>query len=474
MNWETNIGLEVHVELNTASKIFCACSTAFGAQPNSLCCPVCTGQPGALPAFNKKVLEYAVRTGLALGCQIADITFFDRKNYFYPDLPRGYQISQLHATVCRGGGLEIDGADGPRVIPIIELHMEDDAGKLVYGEDGELFIDYNRCGVPLLEIVTAPELHSDREASDFLEELIGVLRAIGVSDCRMQEGSMRVDINLSVRRKGEKLGVRTEMKNLSSLRSVRQAIRYESKRQMEILESGGRVVNETRRWDEDQGVSLSMRAKEERVDYRYFPEPDLPPVKISSELIEAQRGLIPELPRAKRVRYMRDFGLPEQDCRTLTSDISVARAFEETVSLGIPPREAAKWICGDYLRLMKEGGERPCRMTAEKLAGIITMVSEGRLTRANGRQVLEALFFAEGDPGKYAEKKGLLRIDDRQAVEKAAREVIKKFPAQVEEYRAGKAKILDFLMGQAMRTLEGRGEPSLVIDVIKNFILRDQ
>jgi len=474
MNWETDIGLEVHVELNTASKIFCSCSTAFGVKPNSLCCPVCTGQPGALPVFNEKVLEYAVRTGLALGCDIADETFFDRKNFFYPDLPRGYQISQLHATVCKGGGLEIDGDEGPRAIPITELHMEDDAGKLAYGENGELYIDFNRCGVPLLEIVTAPELHSSREASAFLEELAAVLRAIGVSDCRMEEGSMRVDINLSVRRKGEKLGVRTEMKNLSSLRSVRQAIRYEAERQIEILSSGGRVINETRRWDEDRGVSLSMRAKEERVDYRYFPEPDLPAIKISRELVESQRRLIPELPRAKRLRYMRDFGLPEQDCRTLTSDVSVARVFEETVSLGVPPREASKWICGDYLRLMKESGGRPRLMTAEKLAGIIAMVSEGRLTRANGRQALEALFYTEGDPDKYAKEKGLFRIDDRQAVEEAAREVIKKFPAQVEEYRAGKSKILDFLMGQVMRTLEGRGDPSMVIEVLKNSILRDQ
>ncbi|HHU22973.1 MAG TPA: Asp-tRNA(Asn)/Glu-tRNA(Gln) amidotransferase subunit GatB [Clostridiales bacterium] len=472
MSWQIDVGLEVHVELNTASKIFCSCSTAFGAGPNSLCCPVCTGHPGALPVFNKKVLEYAVRTGLALGCEIADITFFDRKNYFYPDQPRGYQISQLYATVCRGGGLEIDGPGGSRLIPLIELHMEDDAGKLVYGENGELYIDYNRSGVPLLEIVTAPELHSDWEVSAFLEELIGVLRAIGVSDCRMQEGSMRVDVNLSVRRKGESLGTRTEMKNLSSLRSVRQAIRYESKRQIEILESGGNIENETRRWDEDRGISLPMRAKEEKEDYRYFPDPDLPPVKISRELLETQRGLIPELPRAKRRRYMRDFMLPEQDCRTLTADISVAKLFEETVSLGIPPLEASKWICGDYLRLMKEGaGEH---MTAEKLARIITMVSEGMLTRANGRQVLEALFYTQGDPDKYAEEKGLFRIDDRNAVEKAVREIMENFPVQVEECRAGKQKLMDFLMGQVMRKLEGRGDPSLIMSLLNNAIFQDK
>ena len=346
MTWETIIGLETHVELATQTKIFCSCTTAFGGAPNTHCCPVCTGMPGTLPVLNEKVLEFAVKAGLALNCQISRKSRFDRKNYFYPDLPKAYQISQLYLPICHDGAVDIGGG---KTIRIHELHMEEDAGKLVHDPwTDQTCCDYNRCGVPLIEIVTEPDFRSAEEVIAYLEKLKETLQYLGVSDCKMQEGSLRCDVNLSVRPAGsEEFGTRTEMKNLSSFKAIARAIVYEAKRQIELLEEGKRVVQETRRWDENKDATYAMRSKENAQDYRYFPEPDLPPLELSEEYIDALRAAQPELAQAKRERYQREWGLPVYDTEMITSQKALADFFEETVALGAPAKQAANWIMGE-------------------------------------------------------------------------------------------------------------------------------
>ena len=470
MTWETIIGLETHVELATQTKIFCSCTTAFGGAPNTHCCPVCTGMPGTLPVLNEKVLEFAVKAGLALNCQISRKSRFDRKNYFYPDLPKAYQISQLYLPICHDGAVDIGGG---KTIRIHELHMEEDAGKLVHDPwTDQTCCDYNRCGVPLIEIVTEPDFRSAEEVISYLEKLRSTLQYLGVSDCKMQEGSLRCDVNLSVRPAGsEELGTRTEMKNLSSFKAIARAIAYEARRQIERIEEGKRVVQETRRWDENKDATYAMRSKENAQDYRYFPEPDLPPLELSEEYIDALRASQPELAQAKRERYQREWGLPVYDTEMITSQKALADFFEETVALGAPAKQAANWIMGEVLGQLSAHGleARDMSLTPPTLARLIALVGEGKLNRNTAVKVFEAVFDTDGDVDAYVKDHGLEQVSDAGLVEAAVDQVLAANPKSVADFKAGKEKAFGFLVGQVMRLLKGQAAPAVV-----NQLLRDK
>ena len=474
MTWETVVGLETHVELATRTKIFCACSTAFGAAPNTQCCPVCAGLPGALPVLNRRALEYAVKAGLALNCSITRHSQFDRKNYFYPDLPKAYQISQLYLPIAWDGAVDVDTPSGRKTIRIHELHMEEDAGKLTHDPAGRLTrCDYNRCGVPLIEIVTEPDFRAAGEAVAYLEALKEILQYLGVSDCKMQEGSLRCDVNLSVRPAGSgALGVRTEMKNLGSFRAVARAVEYEARRQVELIESGGRVVQETRRWDEERNVSLPMRTKEDARDYRYFPEPDLPPIELPEAYLDGLRAAQPELPAAKRARYRADYSLPDYDCRMITSDPALAALFEALAELGAPPKQGANWIMGEVLGALSARGMEPrdMKLTAPTLARLIALVGEGRLNRNTAVQVFEAVFDTNGDVDAYVKAHGLEQVSDGSLVREAAARVLAANPRSAADYKAGREKAFGFLVGQVMRELMGRASPQAVHAALKELL----
>lgn len=462
MNWEIVMGLETHVELSTESKIFCSCSTAFGGAPNSQCCPVCMGLPGALPVLNQKVVEYGVKVGLALGCSITPVSRFDRKNYFYPDLPKGYQISQLYAPLCRNGRVEVAGT----TIGIHEIHMEEDAGKLYHDPaTGETLCDFNRCGVPLLEIVTEPDFRTSEQVVAYLKKLRETLQYLGVSDGKMEEGSLRCDVNLSVRPVGsDTLGTRTEMKNLGSFQAIARAIQFESQRQISLLERGERVVQETRRFDEEKGETFSMRSKEEARDYRYFPEPDLPPVVLSREYVEGIRENLPELGEAKRRRYAQQYQLPDYDCQMVTSHPSLARFFEQLVELGTPPKQGTNWIMGEVLGALSERSLFPDQipMTPKTLARLIALVGEGKLNRNTAVKVFEAVFDTDGDVDEYVAAHGLEQVQDVKLVERIVVQVLEENPQSVADYRGGKEKAFSFLVGQTMRKLQGKADPQTV------------
>ncbi len=460
------MGLETHVELSTESKIFCSCSTAFGGAPNSQCCPVCMGLPGALPVLNEKVVEYGVKVGLALGCTITPVSRFDRKNYFYPDLPKGYQISQLYAPLCRNGRVEVAGT----TIGIHEIHMEEDAGKLYHDpETGETRCDFNRCGVPLLEIVTEPDFRTAQQVVAYLELLREHLQYLGVSDGKMEEGSLRCDVNLSVRPVGgDTLGTRTEMKNLGSFKAIARAIAYESQRQIALLERGERVAQETRRFDEERGETFSMRSKEEARDYRYFPEPDLPPVVLSQEYIKHIRDHLPELGEAKRRRYATEYQLPEYDGQMVTSHPALARFFEELVELGIPPKQGANWIMGEVLGALSERGLSPEQlpMPPKTLARLIALVAEGKLNRNTAVKVFQAVFDTDEDVDEYVAAHHLEQVQDVELVEKTVALVLEDNPRSVADYRGGKEKAFGFLVGQTMGRLQGKADPQTVRRVL--------
>ncbi len=463
MEWETVVGLETHVELNTKTKIFCGCTTAFGGAPNTHCCPVCTGMPGALPTLNRAVVEYAIRTSVALGGQIPPVIRFDRKNYFYPDLPKAYQISQLYLPICVGGSVAIQTEGGERDIGIHEMHMEEDAGKLTH-EEGRTRIDYNRCGVPLLEIVTEPDFRTGEEVVAYLEQLKSMLTYLGVSDCKMQEGSLRCDVNLSVRPKGSNaLGTRTELKNLSSFRAIAKAVEVEAQRQIKVLEAGGMVVQETRRWDEDANCSYAMRSKESVQDYRYFPDPDLPALCIGADTVaEAERSL-PELAPAKRQRYRTAYGLTAYDAEMLTVTPIFAHYFERLVALEVPPKEAANWMLGEVLREKKEQPNREeIPLAPEHLAALIACVIRGDINRNTAAEVFSAVFWQNGDPLVYIQEHGLQQISDTDAIAAVVAQVLAEQAQSVADWKAGKQKAFGFLMGQAMRKLRGQGNPQLV------------
>ena len=474
MTWETIIGLETHVELATKTKIFCSCTTEFGGAPNTHCCPVCTGMPGTLPVLNRQVVELAVKAGLALNCEITRSSRFDRKNYFYPDLPKAYQISQLYAPIARDGAVDI--GEG-KTIRIHEMHMEEDAGKLVHDPWlDQTRADYNRCGVPLIEIVTEPDFRSADEVIAYLEKLKETLQYLGVSDCKMQEGSLRCDVNLSVRPMGsQELGTRTEMKNLNSFKAISRAIQYEARRQIELIEEGKRVVQETRRWDENKDATYAMRSKENAQDYRYFPEPDIPPLELSEEYLERLRAEQPELAEAKRARYQADWGLPVYDTEMLTSQKALAGFFEEVVALGAEPKQAANWIMGEVLGALSAHGleARDMKLTPPTLARLIQLVKEGKLNRNTAVKVFEAIFETDGDVDTYVKEHGLEQVSDAGLVSKVVDEVLAANEKSVADYRAGKAKAFGFLVGQVMRQLKGQASPAVVNQVLRERLTEE-
>ena len=463
MTWETVIGLETHVELSTATKIFCSCTTAFGGAPNTHCCPVCTGMPGTLPVLNEKVLEFAVRAGLALGCEITKKSRFDRKNYFYPDLPKAYQISQLYLPIARNGFVKLRTGG---TIGIHELHMEEDAGKLVHDPwTDQTCCDYNRCGVPLIEIVTEPDFRTAEEVIAYLEQLRSTLQYLGVSDCKMQEGSLRCDVNLSVRPAGSaELGTRTEMKNLNSFKAIARAIAYEARRQIELLEEGKRVVQETRRWDENKDATFSMRSKENAQDYRYFPEPDIPPLELSEEYLEGLRSRQPEMAQARKERYQREYGLSDYDAGLLTGQKALVDFFEEAVALGAPAKEAANWMLGDMMRRLKEEEQevKDMKLTPANLAALIRLVSEGTINRNTASKVFRAIFPDNADAAAYVKEHGLEQVRDEGLVQEAVARVLEANQAAAADYRGGNQKVLGFLVGQVMKELKGKADPKAV------------
>lgn len=464
--YETVIGLEVHVELATKTKIFCGCSTAFGGDANTHICPICTGMPGSLPVLNKKVVEYAMAAGLACGCEITRKTKFDRKNYFYPDLPKAYQVSQLYLPICRDGKIEIETGSGRKAIGIHEIHMEEDAGKLVHDDwDDCTLIDYNRCGVPLIEIVSDPDMRSAEEAIAYLEKLRLILKYVGVSDCKMQEGSLRADVNLSIREMGSSnLGTRTEMKNLNSFKAIARAIEGEKKRQIEMLEYGKKIIQETRRWDDNKDTSFAMRTKEDAMDYRYFPEPDLVPVIISEEWLSSIKEMEPELRDAKIERYQREYGIPAYDAEILTASKRMADIFEETIAISGKPKEVSNWLMVEAMRLLKERGQDVDDLTlsAKKLAALIEMIESGKINRTVGKEVFEHLFKEDADPEEYVQENGLMMEQDEDRLKEVVEMVIKANPQSVSDYRAGKQKAIGYLIGQTMSILHGKAEPSRV------------
>ncbi len=470
MKYEIVMGLEVHVELSTKTKIFCDCTTAFGGLPNSHTCPVCLGMPGSLPVFNKAVADKAIKAGIALHCEIDRNNRFDRKNYFYPDLPKDYQISQLYNPICRDGYLDVDLQGGSQKrITIREIHMEEDAGKLIHDNAGTL-IDYNRCGVPLIEIVTNPDFSTPEEVGAFLERLQEMLVYLDVSDCKMQEGSMRADVNLSVRPAGQsEYGTRTEMKNLNSLKAIQRAILFEGERQIKVLEEGGIVKQETRRWNDDEGESYAMRSKENAQDYRYFPDPDLLPIKISDEWMTEIKNSMQELPETKRLRYQKEFGLTEKAAKTLTAAKEIAYLFEETAALSGLAKETANIIIGDVLRLMRETATLPeCMdLDAKKLAQIIQMVSQGKINRNVGKTVIEELYKNKINPEQYVRDNGLLIIEDNSRIEPVVEQVLGSNPQSIEDYKNGKEKAFGFLVGQCMRLLKGSASPQAIHALLK-------
>ena len=472
--YETVIGLEVHVELATKTKIFCGCSTAFGGRPNTHTCPVCTGMPGSLPVLNRKVLEYAVAVGLATNCDITRYCKFDRKNYFYPDNPQNYQISQLYLPICRNGHVEIETEGGSRKIGIHEIHMEEDAGKLVHDEwEDCTLVDYNRSGVPLIEIVSEPDMRSADEVIAYLEKLRLIIRYLGASDCKLQEGSMRADVNLSVREAGAKeFGIRTEMKNLSSFRSIARAIEGERNRQIDLLEEGGTVIQETRRWDEEKETSYAMRSKEDAQDYRYFPDPDLVPVSISEEFLDEIRSRQPELRTEKMKRYREEFDIPDYDIEIITGSKRMADIFEETVALGAQPKKVSNWLMGETLRLLKELELEPedIRFSPENLAKLITLTEGKAINSTVAKEVFAIMFREDVDPEKYVEEKGLKMVSDEGALRRTVEEVIAANPQSVEDYRGGKEKAIGFLVGQTMKAMKGKADPASVTGLLKELL----
>ena len=472
--YETVIGLEVHVELATKTKIFCGCSTAFGGAPNSHTCPVCTGMPGSLPVLNKQVVEYAMAVGLATNCSITRYCKFDRKNYFYPDNPQNYQISQLYLPICRDGGVEIETAAGKKIVGIHEIHMEEDAGKLVHDEWEDCsIVDYNRSGVPLIEIVSEPDMRSAEEVIAYLEKLRLIIQYLGASDCKLNEGSMRADVNLSVREVGApEFGTRTEMKNLNSFKAIARAIEGERARQIELIEEGKKVVQETRRWDDNKEYSYAMRSKEDAQDYRYFPEPDLVPIVISDEWIEKIKSQQPELRTEKLERYKEQFDIPQYDAEIITGSKKMADLFEATTAICEKPKKVANWLIGETFRLMKDNGMEPEDLTfsPENLAKLIDLADAGTINSSVAKDVFKQIFQEDIDPEKYVEEHGLKMVNDEGALRETAAKVIADNPQAVADFKGGKEKAIGALLGQTMRAMKGKANPGMVNQVLRELL----
>ena len=460
--YEMVIGLEVHVELKTATKIFCSCPTTFGAAPNTQCCPVCMGFPGTLPVLNKKVVEYAVKAGLATNCKIANYSKEDRKNYFYPDLPKAYQISQYDLPLCEHGWLDIETEAGSKRIGITRIHIEEDAGKLVHDDAHGTMIDCNRCGVPLIEIVSEPDIRSAEEAKAYLQKLRAIILYTGISDCKMEEGSLRCDVNLSVRKVGaEAFGTRTEMKNLNSFQFIVKAIEYEYKRQVDAIETGETVVQETRRFDTATGKTNTMRTKEDADDYRYFPDPDLPPIEMSDERIAAFAAEIPELPDARKARYIEKYGLTPYDGEILTSDKAMADYFEAAAAATKYPKTVANLLISEVLRML-EGESFSCPLSPDRLAELATLLGEDVINSSTAKKLLKEMFETGASPKKLVEERGLAQINDEALLAALVREAVESSPKSVADYKKGKQAAAKAIVGRVMQKTDGRGNPVII------------
>lgn len=476
-DYEVVIGLEVHAELSTKTKIFCSCSTEFGSEPNTHTCPICMAMPGTLPVLNEKVVEYAVKAGLATNCEIARRSKNDRKNYFYPDLPKSYQISQFDQPLCEHGYVEIEDDEGnPKKVRLTRIHIEEDAGKLNHNEfGGGSLVDLNRAGVPLIESVSEPDLRSAKEAERYLRKMKSIFEYIEVSDCKMQEGSLRADVNVSVRKKGStEFGTRTEMKNMNSFRAIVRAIDYEASRQIEVLEEGGKIEQETLRWDDVSGRTFSMRDKEDAQDYRYFPDPDLVAISLSDEYIEKIRMELPELPESRRKRYLEEFGLSEKDARLLTASKYLSDLFEKAEVITGNAKAVANWILSDISRILNEKEMEPDQIpfTAEELAKVIQLIEKETISSAIAKKVVEELFENPKDPEKIIEEKGWLQISDEGAILAVVQKILEANPQSVADFKAGKDRALGFLVGQAMKETKGKANPQMLNKMLKDELIK--
>ena len=462
-DYESIIGLEVHAELATKTKIFCSCQTDFGGKPNTQVCPVCMAMPGALPVLNKKVIEYAVKAGLATNCEIAHLSKNDRKNYFYPDLPKSYQISQFDKPLCVGGSIEIETEEGTKKIGITRIHIEEDAGKLNHDDYGRnSLVDLNRAGVPLIEIVSEPNLRSSKEADIYLKKLKSILQYIEVSDCKMEEGSFRADVNVSVHKKGEAFGTRTEMKNMSSFRSITRAIDYEIERQIDVIENGGKIEQETLRWDEVSGKTFTMRSKEDAQDYRYFPEPDLGVIEITEEWKEQIRKSLPEMPEERKVRYIEEFKLPEYDSNIIVSSKYLSDLFESATKVCNNPKAVSNWIMTDIIRVQNEEDVEKMPFSPEQLGKLIVLIDKGTISSSIAKKVFEELLENPRDPEEIIKEKGWIQISDEGAIKEVVQKILQANPGSIADYKAGKDRALGFLVGQAMKETKGKANPQLL------------
>jgi len=473
MQYEAVIGLEIHSQLLTNTKIFCGCSTKFGSEPNTQTCPVCTGNPGVLPVMNKKAVEYVVKTGLAVDCTISPVSRFARKNYFYPDLPKGYQISQFELPLCGPGHVDITVDGSTKRIHLNRIHLEEDAGKNVHEGEGmglESSVDLNRAGVPLMEIVTEPDIRSPQEAVEFMKKLRSIVRYIGVSDGNMDEGSFRCDANISVRPEGsEELGVKTEIKNMNSFKNVEKAIDYEIRRQKKVLNEGGRITQETRLYDVNAGSTNTMRSKEESHDYRYFPDPDLMPIEIAPAWIEEIKASIGELPAAKRDRFINEYKLPEYDAEMLTAEKATADWFEEAVKLGGEPKAVSNWIMGEFARLLNEESRsiEESLIKPGHLADMLVLINKGTISGKIAKTVFEEMYKTGKDAETVVKEKGLLQVSDESELEKIVDDIISNSPGEVERFKGGEAKLMGFFVGQVMKATKGKANPKVVNELLR-------
>ena len=470
-DYEVVIGLEVHAELSTKTKIFCSCPTEFGGEPNTHCCPICMAMPGTLPVLNEKVVEYAVKAGLATNCEISRDSKNDRKNYFYPDLPKAYQISQFDKPLCERGYVEIENEDGKKKIRLTRIHIEEDAGKLNHDEYGRgSLVDLNRAGVPLIEIVSEPDIRSAKEAESYLRKLKSILEYIEVSDCKMQEGSLRADVNVSIRKKGAKeYGTRTEMKNMNSFRSIVRAIEYEVERQIDVVENGGKIDQETLRWDDVSGKTFSMRDKEDAQDYRYFPDPDLVAIRLSEDYIENIKKNLPELPESRKVRYVEEYKLTEKEANALTASKYLSNLFEGATKICNNPKAVSNWLMSDVAKILngKELEPEEIPFGAENLAELITLIEKGTISTKIAKDVLDEMFESAKMPSEIIKEKGWVQISDEGAIKEVVLKVISANAQSVADYKSGKEKALGFLVGQAMKETRGKANPQMLNEMFK-------
>lgn len=470
-DYEVIIGLEVHAELATKTKIYCGCSTEFGSDPNTHCCPICTGMPGVLPVLNKKVVEYAVKMGLATNCEIARFSKQDRKNYFYPDLPKAYQTSQYDLPLCEHGHVEFMVGDQKKRVGITRIHIEEDAGKLIHDPyTGDTLVDFNRCGVPLIEIVSEPDIRSAEEAVGYMQTLKSILEYLEICDCKMQEGSLRCDVNLSVRKKGEtKFGTRTETKNLNSFKAIARSIEFETERQIKELENGGKIYQETRRWDDDKGIGYAMRTKEDAHDYRYFPEPDLAPIVLSDEYINGIKESLPDMPNVRKHRYIEEFGLPEYDAEQITNSKHMAEFFDKAVKTCGNAKLVSNWLMSDVARILNEQeiDIAEAKFTAEQLGHLISLIEKNVISSAIAKKVFEDMAQSGKDPESIVEEKGLKQVTDEGAIRDIVIKVLDLNPASVADYLAGKERAMGFIVGQTMKESHGKANPVMVNKLVK-------